>query len=53
MLKSKEAFIEEVSLALEQSGMQRMAGRVLAALLVAEPPEQTAEELADTLQASR
>ena len=52
-MKSKEAFIEEVSLALEQSGMQRMAGRVLAALLVAEPPEQTAEELADTLQASR
>ncbi len=53
MSKSKEAYIEEVSLALEQSGMQRMAGRVLAALLVTEPAEQTAEELADVLQASR
>lgn len=53
MTQLKEAYIEEVSLALEQSGMQRMAGRVLGALLVAEPAEQTAEALADTLQASR
>lgn len=30
-----------------------MAGRLLGALLVADPPEQTAEELAETLQASR
>ena len=30
-----------------------MAGRILGALLVADPPEQSAEELADTLQASR
>lgn len=30
-----------------------MAGRILAALLVADPPEQSADELAGTLQASR
>ena len=40
-------------MALEGLGMPRIAGRVLSALLVAEPPEQTAEQLAATLQASR
>ena len=50
---AKRAYIEELGLIYEQSGMQRMAGRVLAALLVAEPAEQTADELAGTLQASR
>ena len=34
-------------------GMPRIAGRVLSALLIADPPEQTAEQLAETLQASR
>ncbi len=33
--------------------MQRMAGRVLGALLVAEPAEQSADDLAATLRASR
>ena len=33
--------------------MTRIAARVLSALLVADPPEQTAEQLAATLQASR
>ncbi len=40
-------------MALEGFGMPRIAGRVLSALLVADPPEQTAEQLAQTLQASR
>ena len=40
-------------MALEGFGMPRIAGRVLSALLVADPPEQTAEQLAATLQASR
>ena len=40
-------------MALEVMGMPRTAGRVLSALLVADPPEQTAEQLSGTLQASR
>lgn len=38
---------------LEGFGLNRSAGRVLSALLVADPPEMTAEQLATTLQASR
>ncbi len=53
MTNDKQRYIEEVGLLLEQSGVPRMAGRVLGALLVAEPAEQSAETLADTLQASR
>ena len=49
----KQAYIEELGMALESLGMPRIAGRVLSALLVADPPEQTAEQLATTLQASR
>ena len=40
-------------MALEGLGMPRIAGRVLSALLVADPLEQTAEQLSKTLQASR
>ena len=53
MSKAKESYIEEVGLKLEQSGMTRMSGRVLGALLVADPAEKSADELAETLQASR
>lgn len=53
MTDTKQAYIEDVGLMLERSGTQRMAGRVLGAILVAEPAEQSAEALADTLQASR
>jgi len=52
-LQAKRAFIEEVALRLETTGFPRMWGRVFAALLVAEPPEQTADDLTDTLHASR
>ena len=51
--KSKQAYIEELAMVLEGFGMTRIAARVLSALLVADPPEQTAEQLAETLQASR
>jgi len=34
-------------------GLPRMAGRVLGALLLADPPERSAEDLAGTLRASR
>lgn len=50
---SKPDFIEEMGLALEHSGLPRMVGRVLGALLVAEPSEQSAEALMKALRASR
>ena len=49
----KAAYIEEVGLFMESFGLPRMWGRVFGALLVADPPGQTAEQLAETLQASR
>ena len=48
-----EAFVEEVARYFEAAGWPRMAGRLLGTLLVAEPREQPAAELADRLQASR
>lgn len=38
---------------IEAQGVPRMAGRILGALLVADPPEQTADQLARALHASR
>ncbi len=49
----KLEFIEEMGLSLAHQGLPRMAGRLLGALLIADPPEQSAEELAQTLKASR
>ena len=51
--EAKRQYIEEMGLLLESYGVSRMSGRVLGALLVAEPSEQTAEDLADVLKASR
>jgi DNA-binding transcriptional regulator GbsR (MarR family) len=49
-----ERFIEEVGMMLElEAGTPRMVGRVLGWLLVCDPPEQSAAELADALQASK
>jgi hypothetical protein len=49
-----ERFVEEVGVMLElEAGAPRMVGRVLGTLLVSEPPEQSAAELAAFLQASR
>jgi DNA-binding transcriptional regulator GbsR (MarR family) len=50
---SKEAFVEAVGVTMAAHGLPRNAGRVLGALLVADPPERTADELAEQLQASR
>ncbi|MDZ7707053.1 MAG: MarR family transcriptional regulator [Trueperaceae bacterium] len=50
---AKTTFIEEMGQILTGFGMPNMAGRILAALLVATPPEQSAAELAATLRASR
>lgn len=51
--RAKLEYIEEMGLLMERFGVSRMTGRVLGALLMADPPEQTAEALATTLRASR
>src|SRR5205807_610261 len=49
-----DRFVEEVGMMLElEAGAPRMVGRVLGWLLVCDPPEQSAADLADHLQASR
>jgi len=51
--EKRQAYIEEFSFAMEGFGLSRMAGRVFAALLIADPAEQSAEDLAKQLKASR
>jgi DNA-binding transcriptional regulator GbsR (MarR family) len=46
-------FIEDVGLLLEQSGVPRMAGRILGLLLICNPPHQSPSELAEKLRASK
>ncbi len=49
-----ERFVEELGILLElEAGTPRMVGRTLGWLLVCDPPEQSAAELAEMLQASR
>jgi DNA-binding transcriptional ArsR family regulator len=47
------AYVEDVALFFERSGMGRMSGRLLGALMIAEPPERSQEELATFLGVSR
>jgi DNA-binding transcriptional regulator GbsR (MarR family) len=46
-------FVEEMGLHFEYGGIPRMAGRIFGHLLVCDPPEQNAEEVARSIQASR
>jgi DNA-binding transcriptional ArsR family regulator len=46
-------YVEDVALFFERSGMPRMSGRLLGALMVSEPPERSQEELATFLGVSR
>ena len=48
-----DAFVEHLAGWFEQTGVPRMAGRVLAWLLVCDPAHQSAEDLATSLHASR
>jgi hypothetical protein len=48
-----EAYIEEIARYFEEAGMPRVAGRLIGALVVAEPREQSAAELAHRLRSSR
>ena len=53
MTERESAFVEEMGQALASYGMTPMAGRMWGWLLICEPAEQTAGDLADALQASR
>ncbi|HEY3523207.1 MAG TPA: MarR family transcriptional regulator, partial [Candidatus Limnocylindrales bacterium] len=46
-------FVEEMGRVLASYGMTPMAGRMWGWLLICEPPEQTAADIADALRASR
>jgi len=49
----EKRFVEEVGLFFEQSGMPRMAGRILGWLLISDPPHQSTGELSEALLASK
>ncbi len=51
--RSELTFVEEVAVAFEQGGLPRMAGRIIGWLLICDPPEQTSDQLAQVLQASK
>ena len=53
MTEAESAFVEEMGQALASYGMTPMAGRMWGWLLICDPAEQTAADLADALQASR
>jgi DNA-binding transcriptional regulator GbsR (MarR family) len=46
-------FVEDVALFFEEMGFPRMAGRILGWLMICNPPEQSAGQLATVLQASK
>lgn len=52
-VSNAEQFAEEVGIAFEQTGLPRMAGRILGWLLVADPPHQSMEQLTTALKASK
>ncbi|MFC2014063.1 GbsR/MarR family transcriptional regulator [Chloroflexota bacterium] len=49
----EKGFVEEVGLFFEQSGLPRMAGRILGWLLLSDPPHQSLDGLAEALMASK
>ena len=53
MTEDEAAFVEAMGQYLGARGMTPMSGRMWAWLLICDPPEQTAEDLAVALQASR
>jgi DNA-binding transcriptional regulator GbsR (MarR family) len=52
-IDKKQQFVEEMGLYLEQTGLPRMAGRIVGWLLICHPPEQTQPDLVEALQASK
>ena len=49
----EQNFVEEVGLVFEQTGLPRMAGRILGWLLISDPPHQSTAQLTDALLASK
>ncbi len=49
----RKEFVEEVGIVFEQTGLPRMAGRILGCLLIAEPSHQSMEQLTRALMASK
>ena len=49
----RQRYVEDFGLLFEGVGGSRMLGRVLGVLLISDPPERSAEELANLLEASR
>ena len=54
MRQSEErSFVEEVGIVFEQTGLPRMAGRILGWLMVSDPPHQSTDQLTEALVASK
>ncbi|CAN5880810.1 MarR family transcriptional regulator [soil metagenome] len=53
MDEERASYVEDFGLLFEGFGLPRMVGRLLGVLLISDPPELSAEELAEALQASR
>jgi DNA-binding transcriptional regulator GbsR (MarR family) len=53
MTRDEEAVVESMARLLTDAGIPRIAGRMWAWLLICEPPQQTAADLAESLGASR
>jgi len=49
----KKEFVEDVGTLFEQTGLPRMAGRIIGCLLISDPLHQTTSELTDALMASK
>ena len=49
----EQNFVEEVGIVFEQTGMPRMAGRILGCLLISDPPHQSTDQLTKALMASK
>lgn len=49
----EKRFIEDIGIIFAQSGLPRMAGRILGSLLLSDPPHQSIDELARSLLASK
>jgi len=50
---AEKSFVEQFGIAFEQTGLPRMAGRILGWLLLSDSPHQSADELAKGLAASK
>lgn len=49
----EKRFVEEVGMFFEQTGVPRMAGRILGQLIISDPPHQCTNELSEALAASK